>query len=127
MRPPCEIVVKKFLPQIRSLVALELKEKYHLSVNAIAELIGTSNAAISQYLHGVRGSQNYFLNDFPEILEFVKSISKELYENREKGMELTQKLGEICYALSNNKLFIQMCTEGKDTKRFGLCFHDIEK
>ncbi len=122
VKTPCEIIVEKFLPQIRSMVALELKEKYGLRGNVIANLIGCSDAAVSQYLHGVRGTHSEFLSDFPEIQGFVESVSKELYEKREEGMELTEKLGEICSRLRGNKLFVEMYSKGKDSKFCDLCF-----
>jgi predicted transcriptional regulator len=126
VKTPCEIIVEKFLPQIRSMVALELKERYNLRGTAIADLIGCSEAAVSQYLHGIRGAQGEFSKDFPEIQGFVESVSKELYERREEGMELTEKLGEICATIRNNKLFIEMYSKGKSGKSCGICLKEIE-
>lgn len=125
MKTPCEIIVKKFLPVIRALVALELKEKYNLKINEIGKLIGTCNSAVSQYLHGTRGSYSDFFIDFPEIDDFVKKVSKELYEKRESKIELSYKLGDICSLLRDNKLFIEMYSEGKEAKACGICFKEI--
>lgn len=122
MKPPCEIIVKKFLPLIRSIVAVKLKENYNLQVNEIADLIGISNAGVSQYIHGVRGMQNDFLKDFPEIYEFCNKVTIELYENMESGLELTQKLGEICLTLRKNDQFVKMFMDGSESKSCGNCF-----
>lgn len=102
-------------------VAFELRKRYKLKNNVIADLIGRSNAAVSQYLHGVRGTQSEFLKDFPEIQGFVESVSKELYEKREEGMELTEKLGKICAILRDNELFIEMYSKGKTGISCGIC------
>ncbi len=126
MKTPCEVIVRKFLPPTRALVALELKEKYKLKANLIAKLIGTGNSAVSQYLHGTRGSYSDFFIDFPEIDDFVKSISKELYENRDTDIELSFKLGDLCSVLRNNKLFVKIYSDGKAAKACGICFKEIE-
>jgi predicted fused transcriptional regulator/phosphomethylpyrimidine kinase/predicted transcriptional regulator len=49
MFPPCEIMVRDFLPAIRGLVALELR-KSGLSQSRIATLLGITQAAVSLYL-----------------------------------------------------------------------------
>lgn len=126
MKPPCEVIVRRFLPQIRALVALELKDKYNLKANEIAKLIGTGSPAVSQYLHGTRGSYCEFFIDFPEIANFVKSVSKELYENRDGDIELSYKLGDICSLLRDNKLFIEMYSEGKEGTACGICFKEVK-
>ena len=55
MKTPCEIVVAKLLPNIRALVAIELDTNYDLRGKDIAQLVGTTEAAVSQYIHRVRG------------------------------------------------------------------------
>lgn len=57
MRPPCEIVVKQVLPAFRALVAKDLIGKYRFSQVAAAKELGTTQAAISQYLCSKRGEK----------------------------------------------------------------------
>ena len=45
------------LPAFRALVAKELVEKHHFSQVATAEKLGTTQAAISQYLYSKRGDK----------------------------------------------------------------------
>jgi predicted transcriptional regulator len=126
MKPPCEIIVTKILPNIRALVAIELKETYQLKGREIARLTGTTEAAISQYLHGVRGVQTSFIDDFPEIPIFAAEAAKVLYENRDSEMELTERMGDICSALRNNEKFVELYTQGKKGGSCGICFKGIE-
>ena len=112
MKLPCEIVVTKVLPQLRALVAVELKNKYELQGKIIATLVGTTEAAVSQYLHGVRAVKKDFLDDFPELVTFAQEVATELYENREKGMELTQKVGTLCVAVRKNSNFEKLLDGG---------------
>lgn len=127
MKPPCEIIVSRILPQVRALVAIDLKERYHLPGKQIAILVGTTEAAISQYVHRVRGQHDGFLIDFPEIPLFVEKTSSELFENRETGIELVEKLGDLCGTLRNNERFIEMYSEGKGRATCGICFRDPDK
>jgi len=54
MDPQCEIIGKYVLPIYRSLLAKELVQKYHLSQTETAKKLGTTQAAISQYLSSKR-------------------------------------------------------------------------
>ena len=126
MKTPCEIIVTKILPNIRALVAMELKETYHLKGKDIARLSGITEAAVSQYLHGVRGVHTSFLDDFPEIPVFVAQAAKVLWENRDTEIELTHRMGDICSALRHNEKFIEMYTQGKKVGSCGICFKGID-
>lgn len=110
---PCEIIVTQVFPQVRALVATELKERYELRGKTIAGLVGTTEAAVSQYLHGVRAVKKDFLKDFPEIHTFSKDVAKELYEKQDEGVELTTKLGNICKIVRGNERFEEMLRQGK--------------
>jgi predicted transcriptional regulator len=110
MKAPCEIIVLQILPHVRALVAIELKETYHLKGVDIARLVGTTRAAVSQYHHGVRGKYDAFIHDFPEIPDFVQYAAKELSDNCDTDMELSEKLGVLCTAIKDNETFRNMCS-----------------
>lgn len=126
MKTPCEILVNKILPQIRALVTIELAETYGIKGRDIARLVGTTEAAVSQYIHRTRGVQKDFLDDFPEIGPFVIEASKELHEKRDTEFELTEKLGEMCSLLRFNKKYIEMYTQGRKGVSCGICFKDVQ-
>lgn len=121
MKTPCEIIVAKILPNIRALVAIELKETYHMKGKDIAKLTGTTEAAVSQYLHGVRGVHTEFVQLFPEVPPFVKEAAMDLYERRDTDAELTEKMGHICLALKSNEKFIELCVQEKIALSCGPC------
>ena len=54
MDPQCEIVGKYVLPIFRSMLAKELVQKYNLSQTEAARKLGTTQAAVSQYLSSKR-------------------------------------------------------------------------
>ena len=125
MKPPCEILITKILPQVRALVAIELHNKYEMAGKDIARIVGTSRAAISQYLHGTRGVQKDFLDEFPEIIPFVERVSRELFEEQDKDTELAEKLGDMCSALRDNLAFVEMYSGDKKGGSCGICFKGI--
>ena len=51
MSLPCETVVRYVLPAFRSLVAKKLLEEYNFTQLEAARALGTTQAAISQYVH----------------------------------------------------------------------------
>jgi predicted transcriptional regulator len=54
MDPQCEIIGKYVLPIFRSMLAKQLVQKYHLSQTEAAKKLGTTQAAVSQYLSSKR-------------------------------------------------------------------------
>ena len=122
MKAPCEIIVTRIIPHVRALVSIELKENYQLSGRYIAKLVGTTEAAVSQYIHGLRGVNKDFLADFPEITPFAKEVSKELYQKRGSDFELMMKMGDMCATLRDNKKFIELYSEGKEGIACNICF-----
>lgn len=124
MKTPCEIVVAKLLPNIRALVAIELDTNYDLRGKDIAQLVGTTEAAVSQYIHRVRGVHEDFVKTFPEITPFVEDVAKELYQRRESDFELTERIGDICTTLRKNEAFVEMFTQGKERVSCGICYSD---
>ena len=94
MRPPCETIVSAFLPAIRSLLAKELVENLSMSQVKAAELLGTTQPAISQYLTQKRGDQlTEALRSMPE----VKQAIQEIIENITKEDDApNSSVGTIC-------------------------------
>ena len=52
----CEIAVKKYFPAIRKILSIKLTERGY-SQNEISELLGITQAAVSQYLKNYRGKE----------------------------------------------------------------------
>ena len=75
MYPPCEFAVRYILPIFRSLIAKELSEKYNFTQVEAAENLGTTQAAISQYIHSKRGYKGKA--QFNDILPTIQSAASE--------------------------------------------------
>ncbi len=79
-KPPCEFIVNKVLPAIRSTLVLELSERYGLTQTKISELLGLTQPAVSQYLSKTRGKHEEIVENFPQIKEFAEEQAKALIE-----------------------------------------------
>lgn len=70
----CETVTRKVLPLYRSFVAKELLSKYNFTQVKVAKKLGTTQAAVSQYLNSKRGSKNE--SDSKQYIAIVKQESE---------------------------------------------------
>ena len=106
MKYPCEFVAKYVLPTFRSMIAKELIEKHGFTQLAVAEKLGTTQAAISYYLSSKRGEK--FVKQLEEI-PMVQLTSQEIIEKLKAGTtsktEVRDKLCALCLFLRNRKIF----------------------
>jgi predicted transcriptional regulator len=93
----CEKVAFEILPALRAEVAKILKEKYNLSQNEIAEILGISQASVSYYLNGLRGKKKIYTEKIEKLCEEIvrKIINKE---------EFRMKLNKIACNLAKEIL-----------------------
>ena len=81
MRPPCEIVVQKVLPAIRAELARIMIEE-GLPQQQVANRLGLTKAAVSQYVSAKRGKDISFPPNIEEkINELAKSLAGSLSAN----------------------------------------------
>ncbi|BFI73169.1 hypothetical protein YN1_1560 [Nanoarchaeota archaeon] len=91
----CEEFVKNILPLIRRELSITLYDKYKLSQKDIAEKLLITQAAVSQYLNGVRGKKSYIFDK--EDLEIIYKIAEVLYKEKDKKLDnLHAMLCKIC-------------------------------
>jgi predicted transcriptional regulator len=109
MYPPCETVTRYVLPAFRSFVAIELVEKYSYTQVEAAKRLGTTQAAISQYLHFKRGYRgtNQFKKALPRIRESaIETARRMALEN----ITPDEAMGAFCSLC--RKLHPSICLEG---------------
>ena len=95
-------MVKYILPAVRAMVAKELIERGY-KIKEVAEMLGLTQAAVSQYLTSKRGQKGLeFLEKNEEVkkivLEIVEAISK-----RKKGFENEEYMCRICESMREQK------------------------
>ncbi len=104
LRPPCEEIVQQLLPAFRSLVAKELIERHKFSQVEAAKRLGTTQAAISQYLgskRGFRGPDK--LRSTLEVKKAASQVAKELAENKLTRLDVVTSFCKLCVALRDDK------------------------
>lgn len=99
--PRCEVVGRYFLPVFRSLVARELIEKYKLTQVEAAQKLGTTQAAISQYIHSKRGFRavEQFEGALPKIQAVANEIAKDLVTGKMDANQVTPTFCKLCLSL----------------------------
>lgn len=97
----CESVARNILPIYRSFVAKELIAKYNLTQNTAAKKLGTTQAAISQYINSKRGVKG--IPNYPEIEPLVQKaaakIAKRMATTEVTPEEFSESFCELCTAL----------------------------
>ncbi len=96
LKSPCEEVALKLLPMIRGELARELVER-GLSKKEVAEILGVTVAAISQYTKGKRG-----VSKDERIRENIKGLADDIINGKVKSDDLSRKICEICGMIRKN-------------------------
>ncbi len=121
---PQEIEVRYIIPAIRGKLAHVLVEERKLSQKETAKLLGLTEAAISQYAHGKRGSEVIFSESV--IDEIRKSADAILKESGKR-----QRIVAEIYRISNlTKVKQILCDihrkQSKDLANCNICFDENE-
>ena len=92
MRPTCEIMVQRVLPAIRAEVARTMIVEFNCTQQHVAEVLGLSRAAVSQYVSEKRGADVGFSE---ETREQIRIFASELL-NELTPREKVKKMCEVC-------------------------------
>ena len=111
MRPPCENVVRQFLPLLRALVSKDLMTRYGWTQNQIATRLGVTQPAISSYISFLEKKDFEGFN-----LEELSQVAGEIasgYANNE--ISLSDSVLEVCQLCIKLKSGGNICTRHKLT------------
>lgn len=105
MAARCETVGKYVLPVFRSLVAEELVRTYNLTQVEAAKRLGTTQAAISQYLSSKRAnkSTDQFSDILPKIRAMARETAKRLANNEMNADEVALDMCKLCSILDDEE------------------------
>jgi len=99
---PAEIETKTSVPALRALVAKKLIQDHAFSQQETAELIGVTQAAISNYLRGTRGNLTS-LGDDERIQNIVSQITIMMVEKHDLS-DIISKFNEACLIIRSSRL-----------------------
>jgi predicted transcriptional regulator len=94
----CETVGKYVLPVFRSLVAKELVTTYNLTQVEAAQKLGTTQAAISQYINSKRAFKGTekFGDILPQLQAMAKETARRLARNEIRADEIAVDFCKLC-------------------------------
>ena len=98
MDPQCEIIGKYVLPLFRSMLAKELVQTYKLSQTEAAKKLGTTQAAVSQYLSSKRAYKGYKHVEqyLPKIQAMASETARKLANKEIEADEITPDFCSLC-------------------------------
>ena len=98
MSARCETVGKFVLPVFRSFIAEELVRNFNLTQVEAAEKLGTTQAAISQYLSSKRAQKSIeqLSNVLPKIKAMAHETATKLANNEMSADELAADVCKLC-------------------------------
>jgi predicted transcriptional regulator len=98
MDPQCEIIGKYVLPIFRSMLAKELVQKYHLSQTEAAKKLGTTQAAVSQYLSSKRAYKGieHVEAFLPKLKVLAEETAQKLMGKEISAKDITVDFCRLC-------------------------------
>ncbi|NCO97546.1 MAG: transcriptional regulator, partial [Candidatus Aenigmarchaeota archaeon] len=71
MKPFCEVITSSVLPAVRSIMARELLTTYKMTQQEAADILGITQAAVSQYSRQSRGSKVKMLESQKGLMKMI--------------------------------------------------------
>ena len=102
---PHEIIVWYLVPALRKEIVLELK-KHKISQSIIAKKMDLTEAAVSQYLHNKRASNNIHLTNV--LLKEIKVSAKKILDGNDK-MVAAKELIKLINISNKEKIICGNC------------------
>lgn len=106
MSLPCESIGRRVIPIFRAYIAKELIEKYGFTQVEVARKLGTTQAAISQYLRLKRGIADLerLKDDLPIIQSAANELAKKISSGELSRDEIALKICELCLSIQKKTL-----------------------
>lgn len=111
MKPFCEIIVADVMPALRALITKELMDEYGLNQTQVAQKLGITQPAVSQYRKELRGQNVRLLQSNQKIMSMIKELANEIQSDKIKPDRMIVRLCEICKAIREERLICQLHTK----------------
>jgi predicted transcriptional regulator len=110
MDPQCEVIGKYVLPVFRSQLAKELVQKYHFSQTEAAKKLGTTQAAISQYLSSKRAYKGIeqVTEYMPKIQSMAAETAQKIVSKEISPDDVTLDFCKLCSTFCKNNLTLEV-------------------
>ena len=101
---PAEIESKSLIPALRAILAKDLAKKHNIREDEISRLLGVTQAAVSNYIRGVRGDPKLIekLLEEKQVVNMITEISDNLAsDNAYTPLSLSKFIGLCNYIKSS--------------------------
>lgn len=112
----CEYVARHILPIYRSFIAKELTTKYSFTQNEAAKKLGTTQAAISQYINSKRGVKG--IPSYSEIEPIIQNAAAKIADQMATTEVAPKELSEA---------FCELCSELRESKKISITLFEKTK
>lgn len=99
---PAEIETRTSVPAIRSLIARKLMKEHRMNQQGVAQLLGVTQAAVSNYFRGRRGTV-FSESDLTKIEGVVNEICAMMVAN-DSPSKIIAKFNEACRIIRQNRM-----------------------
>jgi predicted transcriptional regulator len=106
MSARCETIGKYIMPVFRALVAKELVNVYHLTQVEAAQMLGTTQVSISQYVNSKRATRGIkqFGKVLPKIQVMASKTAKRLLDKEILWEEVMRDFCTLCVSFSDEEI-----------------------
>ena len=103
---PAEIESKTLIPALRAILAKELAKKHHMCEDEISQMLGVTQAAISNYIRGTRGDPQLIEKLLAEkqVAEMIDDITSSLSSDRAYTPSSLSKFIGLCNFIKSSLL-----------------------
>lgn len=110
MISPYEIVSKSALPALRAMVARRLQDRYSLTQQQVAKLLGVTQASISNYARKTRGMM-VNLEDDKTVAAAADNIARELSSKNPDQREALRAMTDVLDYIRFNHMMCSLHSE----------------
>ena len=95
---PSEIEAKSLIPAVRAILAKKLIREYSLKEEDVARVLGITQAAVSNYVRGIRGDVELIskLVSVREVMRMIDDIARDLSTNKAYTPSTLAKFIGLC-------------------------------
>ena len=103
---PAEIESKTLIPALRAILAKDLAKKHHMCEDEISQMLGVTQAAISNYIRGTRGDPQLIEKLLAEkqVAEMIDDITSSLSSDRAYTPSSLSKFIGLCNFIKSSLL-----------------------
>ena len=103
---PAEIESKSLIPALRAIIAKDLAKKHNIREDKISQMLGVTQAAISNYIRGTRGDPKLIekLLEEKQVAEMIYDISESLSSDKAYTPSSLSKFIGLCNYIKSSLL-----------------------